>query len=80
MNKKEMDDAKASVEAFSKAWFDDASACWRSNKRALRGRGAFVYTCEWVYKSGKRCGRDTQKGAALCRQHGALQAIGKLEQ
>ena len=64
---------------FTRDWFDAASKAWRKNKRQVGSSGAFVYTCDHTYKSGKRCGRDTPDGAALCRQHGALAAIGKLE-
>jgi hypothetical protein len=59
-------------EEFTAAFFDDASAAWRANKRRIKSNGSFCYTCEHTYKSGKRCGRDTQKGNALCRQHKAL--------
>ena len=54
---------------FTAAFFDDASAAWRANKRRIKANGSFCYTCEHTYKSGKQCNRDTQKGDALCRQH-----------
>lgn len=63
---------------FTPEWFDDASRCWRENKRPLKTRCAFRYICQYAYKSGKKCGRDSYKGGELCRQHDALNAIGKL--
>ena len=66
---------------FSVAWFDDASRAWRENKRRLPS-GAFRYTCDYQYKSGRRCGRNVYRGKegeeGMCKQHRALFNIGKL--
>lgn len=51
--------------------FDEASKCWLSNKRRTKS-GTYVYTCEYTYKHGKRCGRDVYKTTDYCRQHYAL--------
>ena len=43
---------------FNAAFFNDASAEWRSNKRQIKGAGTFVYTineCTHIKKNGKRC-------------------------
>ena len=61
---------------FTSEFFDDASREWRTNKRHLKWSGAFVYICQYTYKWGKKCGRDTR--GDYCRQHNALDRIGKL--
>lgn len=36
--------------------FDDASKCWRENKK-YKGKGQFMYICNWIHSNGKRCRR-----------------------
>jgi hypothetical protein len=36
--------------------FDYASKCWRQNKK-YKGKGYFVYICNYVHSNGKRCRR-----------------------
>lgn len=43
---------------FDAAFFDNASAEWRANKRQIKGKGTFVYTineCTHIKKNKKRC-------------------------
>lgn len=44
---------------FLPSFFNDASACWRENKIAVRG-GAFAYRCGYTHSSGKPCRRPCQ--------------------
>jgi hypothetical protein len=53
---------------FTSEFFDDASKEWMKNKRKLKD-GAYIYTCRYTFKYGKRCGRDCYKSEDLCRQH-----------
>jgi hypothetical protein len=53
---------------FTKEFFDEASKEWMKNKRKLR-TGYFIYTCDYIFKYGKKCGRDSYKDTHLCRQH-----------
>ena len=49
--------------------FEESSIEWRKNKRS---KGTmFYYTCDYIYKYGKRCGRDCNKyiGGKYCRYH-----------
>lgn len=49
--------------------FDNASKEWHKNKRK---KGIiFIYTCDFIYKNGKRCGRDCNKLklGKYCRYH-----------
>lgn len=41
---------------FTAIQFDDASKCWRLNKK-YKGKGQFVYICNYVHSNGKRCRR-----------------------
>jgi hypothetical protein len=36
--------------------FDAASKAWRSNKKH-RGKGYFLYICNYIHSNGKRCRR-----------------------
>ena len=36
--------------------FDYASKCWRANKK-YKGKGYFVYICNYIHSNGKRCRR-----------------------
>ncbi len=54
---------------FTRDFFEDASKEWMKNKRKLKTEGAYIYTCGYTFKYGKRCGRDCYKGEDLCRQH-----------
>ena len=51
--------------------FEDASREWLRNKR--RKGAMYIYTCDHIYQSGKRCGRTVYKAEPLCRQHWALE-------
>ena len=50
--------------------FDEASLEWRKNKRK---KGSFFFDiCDFIYKNGKRCGRDCNRfvtGLKYCRYH-----------
>jgi len=48
--------------------FDDASECWRANKKHL-GNGQFKYVCPFIKDDKQRCGRNVQKGCMTCRTH-----------
>lgn len=56
---------------FSAAWFDASSAAWLQNKRKL-GNCTYRYTCDHMYSTTRRCGRDVYKTEHFCRQHWAL--------
>jgi hypothetical protein len=53
---------------FTPEFFDDASKEWMKNKRKTSS-GFYIYTCDYRFKHGKRCGRDCYKDNDLCRQH-----------
>ncbi len=55
---------------FTKEWFNESSKEWMVNKR--KKRSVYMYTCEYTYKYGKRCGRDCYKQEPYCRQHWAI--------
>ena len=42
--------------------FDDASKCWRANKKCI-GKGYFVYKCNYIHSNGKRCFRTIYNSA-----------------
>jgi hypothetical protein len=42
--------------------FDDASACWRANKKKLKN-GCYAYICGSIMKNGKTCMKTN------CRRH-----------
>jgi hypothetical protein len=43
------------ITEFTKEFFDDASAEWRSNKKVVKG-GGFAYRCAYIHRSnGKNC-------------------------
>jgi hypothetical protein len=48
--------------------FDDASACWRANKKHI-GNGYFKYICSKVLPNGKTCERTRKIGFAYCACH-----------
>lgn len=50
-------------------FFENASKEWMKNKRKLKMGGTYIYTCNHIFKHGKRCGRDCYKDKDLCRQH-----------
>jgi hypothetical protein len=53
---------------FTSEFFIESSKEWMKNKRKIR-TGYCIYTCDYTFKHGKRCGRDCYKEHALCRQH-----------
>jgi len=48
--------------------FDDASACWRQNKKSI-GNGSYKYICIISKKSGSICGNNCYKGRDCCWAH-----------
>ena len=48
--------------------FDDASNCWRANKKSI-GNGQFKYVCPYMKDDQIRCGRNVIKGHMTCRNH-----------
>ena len=48
--------------------FDDASECWRANKKHL-GNGQFKYVCPFIKDDKQRCGKNVLKGCMTCRTH-----------
>jgi hypothetical protein len=48
--------------------FDDASACWRQNKKAL-SNGMYKYVCPQLKKDGTKCGIVCYKVGQFCWQH-----------
>lgn len=57
---------------FSPEWFDACSQAWLANKRKM-GNGTYRYTCDHLYSSTRRCGRDVFMKESLCRQHWAIE-------
>ena len=49
--------------------FKDASIEWNKNKRKIGNM--YRYTCDYIFKNGKICGRDCNKyiGGKYCRYH-----------
>jgi len=49
--------------------FDDSSKEWKKNKRKIGS--SYRYTCDYIFKNGKRCSRDCDKyiGGKYCRYH-----------
>ena len=48
--------------------FDDASACWRANKKHM-GNGMFKYVCPYMKDDNQRCGRNVKNGNMTCMYH-----------
>lgn len=50
---------KETRETFTHAFFEESAKCWSQNKKKL-DNGTYKYSCNHVYKSGKRCGRSCE--------------------
>ena len=50
--------------------FDDASKCWRENKKR-KENGTYAYKCMRLTKEGKPCRKEAMKviGAEYCKIH-----------
>ena len=48
--------------------FDEASECWRSNKKYI-GNGHYKYICCQKTKSGNKCKRESLKFCDYCKMH-----------
>lgn len=48
--------------------FDNASACWRQNKKAL-GNGMYKYVCSQIKKDGTKCEVVCYKNGETCWAH-----------
>jgi len=48
--------------------FDDASLCWKSNKKYC-GNGTYKYVCQQTMKSGQKCGKICWKENMNCYVH-----------
>jgi len=48
--------------------FDDASACWRANKKACKN-GMYKYVCNKPKANGDKCGRVCYVDSDFCWQH-----------
>ena len=48
--------------------FDDASTCWRQNKKAL-GNGMYKYVCSQTKKDGTKCEVVCYKNGDTCWAH-----------
>lgn len=48
--------------------FDDASECWRENKKSTHN-GMFVYVCGTKLQNGNKCQRSCCKDETKCFQH-----------
>lgn len=48
--------------------FDDASKCWKENKKYI-GNGCYKYLCEGKTKKGIKCTRVSLDGELYCRMH-----------
>jgi hypothetical protein len=56
---------------FTKEFFDDASAEWRRNKKAMKG-GGFAYYCAYIHSNGKNCKKAVEantNGSRLVSSH-----------
>lgn len=61
---------------FTSEFFDDASKEWMKNKRKI-STGSYIYTCNYKFSHGKKCGNDCYKESDLCLKHytRAVQAL-----
>jgi galactose-1-phosphate uridylyltransferase len=50
---------KETRETFTHEFFEDSAKCWAQNKKKLEN-GTYKYSCDYVYKSGKRCGKSCE--------------------
>ena len=48
--------------------FDDASKCWKSNKKSI-GNGCYKYICTKITKKGKQCKNESLRNCEYCRFH-----------
>ena len=48
--------------------FDDASACWRQNKKSI-GNGSYKYICPFLKKDDVNCGNTCYKNSRYCWAH-----------
>jgi hypothetical protein len=48
--------------------FDDASECWRQNKKSL-ANGMYKYICPQTKKDGSKCGNSCHKNSDYCWTH-----------
>ena len=48
--------------------FDDASACWRANKKACKN-GTYKYVCNKTTTIGDKCNRVCYADSEFCWQH-----------
>ena len=48
--------------------FDDASECWRQNKKCL-SNGMYKYVCPQQKKDGTKCGKPCYKMSEFCWAH-----------
>jgi len=48
--------------------FDDASACWRVNKKACKN-GMYEYVCVKTKANGDKCGRVCYADSEFCCRH-----------
>jgi hypothetical protein len=48
--------------------FDEASECWKSNKKRV-GNGCYKYVCCKKTKSGNQCKREAIQGLDCCNLH-----------
>ena len=55
--------------------FDDASACWRQNKKVLPN-GMYKYICTQLKRDGKPCGIACYKTGDTCWIHRSKSGVG----
>jgi len=48
--------------------FDEASECWKSNKKSI-GNGSYKYVCCVLTKKNNKCNRQCLPGEEFCRWH-----------
>jgi hypothetical protein len=48
--------------------FDDASACWKANKKSIGG-GSYRYVCQHRNKNNKKCKKNPIPGCEFCSRH-----------
>jgi hypothetical protein len=53
---------------FTAAFFDDASAEWRQNKKPVKG-GGFAYRCTYIHSDGKNCAKAVESHTNERRLH-----------
>lgn len=51
--------------------FDDASKCWKSNKKSI-GNGCYKYICTKITKKGKQCKNESLRNCEWCRFHNKI--------